>query len=172
MSFDYTKPFRARDSRPVVIWGHRWGILWGAVRSGQGDHTVTGWDERTGLRVDTVGPDGADLVNVEPVYADEQIEHWGNVFQAHRLHELGIRFDVFLSCPREILEAVARTHTADRLAAYPSADLLPTQRAIADALERELVPACAHMRGGAYIEPLRHHSFAVTRHVRERRITS
>ncbi len=167
MAFDHTKPFRARDGRPVMIWACRWGYLWGAIR--EKDREVrTGWWAATGERADSwqLGSD-ADLVNYQPLYPDAYIEHWGNVFQAHRLYDMGIRFDTFISCPCEILEAVARNYTADRLALD---DYLPLSPAQVAAIEAELVPECAHLRGGAYIEPMRHHSYAANGHKNDARI--
>lgn len=110
-----------------------------------------------------------------PRYSDEYIEHWGRTFEAEDLYRRrGIRFDTFLLAPDEILQAV-RALPAD------AAPLLPRQAEVmhrdlvgvvtcprpvataeaAEALEHQLVPARAELRGDAYIERLRHHNYAV-----------
>jgi hypothetical protein len=110
-----------------------------------------------------------------PRYSDEYIEHWGRAFVAEDLyHRRGIRFDTFLLAPGEILKAV-RALPAD------AAPLLPRQAQVmhrelvcvvtsprpvataeaAEAIEHQLVPARAELRGDAYIERLRHHAYTV-----------
>ncbi|MCU7934150.1 MAG: hypothetical protein KZQ99_04625 [Candidatus Thiodiazotropha sp. (ex Dulcina madagascariensis)] len=112
-----------------------------------------------------------------PIYRDEYLAYWGNVYIANRalLKERGVLFETFLINPRAILDAVAFCKplplTDDF---YP---LLPAQRAVQerlihaeldqyerDALEHELSAitptgaAPVRRANGQLIEPLKHHA--------------
>ncbi|MEW6646514.1 MAG: hypothetical protein AB1450_04905 [Pseudomonadota bacterium] len=165
--FDSTLPFRTRDGRPVMVFGRRHGLIMGAIPNGNGGYEATCWGEESGLRVDTFGATGSDLENYQPVYADAYLEHWGNVFVSHRLHDMGIRFDMFIRCPQDILEAVERHYAADRVMLGDHDDLLPAQRAVMPLTTYDtdaLLPGDAELRGEHYVQPLHHHSHAACGH--------
>jgi hypothetical protein len=91
------------------------------------------------------------------MYADEYIDHWGEVFTARDLYrQHGVRFDTFLLAPHEILDSI------DQLPPRV-APLLPAQAAAMHRdLEEALVPAGAQMRDSGYVQRMRHHAYSVS----------
>lgn len=80
-------------------------------------------------------------------FSDEYLEHWGEEFTRRGLYARGIRFDTFVQDPHAIIAAVESLPVDSR-------PLLPRQTEVMHRqVQRDL-----------YVEPLRHHSFAVSRH--------
>lgn len=108
------------------------------------------------LPAPTVAPERA-------VYSDEYVGYWMQIYDVRGLRKLHIRFETFLSCPNEILDAVDRAYTARRLRDYECDKLLPEQVGVlASDLEMDLLPKDVELRG-CYRAPMRHHSFATSR---------
>lgn len=105
---------------------------------------------------------------VVPRISDEHLEFWGNVFEANRIYEHGIRFEYFITAPEEFLEALERRRI-DHYAGDEFEPLLPAQARVARRIELQAplgtlgepledVPG-AVMRDGRLIEPLHHCRF-------------
>lgn len=100
-------------------------------------------------------------------YSDEELDRWGEIYTANRLHARGILFETFLRHPQEILAAVVGwvQHIEED---QPS--LLPSQRQVVDRLDREeldeeLAARSEHallkhdyrvieMHGNQYVQPM------------------
>lgn len=155
--FDATRPALTRDGHPVTIWRRRDRLLMGAIHLGRRRYQACTWGERSGLRVETSGPTGSDLVNAPDIVDPHEFDRLRGLYETHDLYSrCGVRFDTFLLSPDEILEAV-------RSADPDMAPLLPSQSAAMHAqVEAELVPHDARLRGGGYMQPMRHHSYAIS----------
>ena len=74
-------------------------------------------------------------------YADEQLEYWGEIFRACRLHEVGVDFEAFLEAPEVTLAAHGQAD-APAIIAAGFRPLLPSQVRLRAELDREEA-ACA-----------------------------
>lgn len=104
-----------------------------------------------------------------PRVSDEWLELWGNVFVANNIYAHGITFILFLSRPREILDALARRRLDHYAGTEDFEPLLPAQARVqrqsdlraplgwADRLESDLdeQPGVVN-RNGTWIERLHH----------------
>lgn len=119
------------------------------------------------------------------VFEDGYIERWGAIFLANpSLRRRGIRFDVFLQAPREILAAhvyadlnrwdeldtdehgyLPLTYQQRRAAARVAA--ADSFRAIGQHMQAQLIAGIpVEQRGPHLVEPLHHHSYSVSRGLR------
>ena len=72
------------------------------------------------------------------VYSDEWIEAWANRYEKERLADYGIRFDMFLECPLEML-------AFHKMGAFKP--LLEKQKRVQETLDQSLrtaMPGLAH----------------------------
>jgi len=115
-----------------------------------------------------------------PRYDESTIEYWRRIYQANRLYEQrAIRFDVFLTDPCGIIEALLWSQQAHCEEEFRP--LLARQQHIADTMEKldalhaeiERIEADLDAqrppltcRNGAWHEPLKHHAHPRSRPVR------
>lgn len=70
-----------------------------------------------------------------PVYGDEYLDHWGEIYAANHLRSRGILFEMFLRYPAEIMQAVGFGCALPLPAGETFYPLLPRQRAVQERLD-------------------------------------
>lgn len=87
-------------------------------------------------------------------FSDEDIEHWGEVYQQNRLFDHGIQFVVFLHYPEDIMAALKERGFAP---------LLPRQQEVQQRMDERHQPArerrmdmAVQLRGDHLMEPMHH----------------
>lgn len=117
------------------------------------------------------------------MFPDEYLEHWADIYCANNLHARGVPFELYLQHPAEYLAAAIFGTTPPLPPGLDHFPLLPAQRDVAwylaqqarmapdiEVIEASLTAdAECRLAGDGYQEPLRHHSYEVSR-TRSRRV--